>query len=97
MATLKFLDLSKLMNDLVHHDSTCTPIPTKFPLDISKFKGDYGKGITNHVMALHIWCSYNSLIDYSILGWDSFDAPFLGPLPNGTYSSQALLIVTSLP
>jgi hypothetical protein len=67
LATLNFPDLSRLMNDPVHHDPTCPPIPTKLPSDIMKFEGKNGEDHGDHVTTFHLWCSSNSLNDDSIL------------------------------
>ena len=39
LATLNFLDLSKLMNDPVHHDLTWPLASIKLPFHIPKFEG----------------------------------------------------------
>jgi hypothetical protein len=39
LETLHFPDLSKLMNDLIHHDPSWPVVPTKLPSDIPKLKG----------------------------------------------------------
>ena len=49
LETLNFLDLSKITNDLVRHNSSWPPIPTKLPSDIPKFKGKVGDDPGVHV------------------------------------------------
>jgi hypothetical protein len=66
IATLYLSDLLRLINDLIFHDPNWPPIPTKLPSDIQKFDGKYGEDPNNHIMSFHIWCSSNSLMDYSI-------------------------------
>jgi hypothetical protein len=66
LATLNLPDFSKLMNDPVCHDPTWPPIPTKLPLDILKFEGKNGEDLGDHVTTFNLWCSSNSLNDYSI-------------------------------
>jgi hypothetical protein len=66
LAMLNFPDLSRLMNDLVHHDPTWPPIPTKLPSDILKFDGMTGEDLGDHITTFHIWFSSNSLNDDSI-------------------------------
>jgi hypothetical protein len=66
LTTLNLLDLYKLMNDLVIHDPTCPPIPTKITSDIPKFEGKNGEDHGDHVTTFHRWCSSNSLNHDSI-------------------------------
>jgi hypothetical protein len=66
MATLNMLDLSKLMNELVCHDLTWPPVPTKLPSDIPKFEGKNGEDPCDHVTTFYLWCFSNSLNDNSI-------------------------------
>jgi hypothetical protein len=61
LAMLNLPNLSKLMNDLVCHDPTWSPIPTKLPLDIPKFEGKNGGDPSDHVTTFHLWCSSNYL------------------------------------
>jgi hypothetical protein len=49
------------MNDPVCHDPTWPPVPTKIPLDISKFKGKTGEDPGDHITTFHLWFSSNSL------------------------------------
>ena len=49
LETLNFPYLSKLMNDLVRHDPSWPPIPTKLPSDIPKFEGKVGDDPGSHV------------------------------------------------
>jgi hypothetical protein len=66
LATLDLLDLSRILNDLIHHSPQWPAIPTKLPSDIPKFDGKPGEDPNNHVMNFHLWCSSNSLMDDSI-------------------------------
>ena len=66
LATLNFPDLSKLMNDLVRHDPSWPPVPTKLPSDIPKFKGKVGEYPGAHATNFHLWFSSNSLDKYSV-------------------------------
>ena len=66
LAMLNLLELSKLMNDLVSHDPTWPPIPTKLPLDILKFEGKNGEDLGDHITTFQLWCSSNSHNDDSI-------------------------------
>ena len=66
MAHLNLLDLARLMNDPIHHQSFWPPMPTKMPSDIPKFEGKAGKCPQNHIMTFHLWCSSNSIVDDSI-------------------------------
>jgi hypothetical protein len=43
LETLHFPDLSKLMNDPIHHDPSWPAVPTKLPSDIPKFEGKSGE------------------------------------------------------
>jgi hypothetical protein len=54
MAMLNFLDLSKLMNNLVCHDMSWPPVPTKLPSNIPKFEGRTSEDIGNHVTTFHL-------------------------------------------
>ena len=66
LATLDLPDLSRLINDPIHHDPSCPAFPVKLPSDIPKFDGKPGEDPKNHVMTFHLWCSSNSLMDGSI-------------------------------
>jgi hypothetical protein len=66
LASLNLPDLSRLMNDLVHHDPSWPPFPTNLPSEIPKFEGKTGKDLGDHVTTFHLWCSFNSLNDDSI-------------------------------
>ena len=50
----------------IFHQTFCTPIPAKLPLDIPKFEGKVGECPQNHIMTFHLWCSSNNIIDDSI-------------------------------
>ena len=66
MAHLNLPDLSWLTNDPIHHQAFWPPMPTKLPSDIPKFEGKAGECPQNHIMAFHLWCLSNSIIDDSI-------------------------------
>ena len=66
LATLDLLDLSMILNYLIHHSPQWPAIPSKLPYDIPKFDGKVGEDPKNHVMTFHLWCSSNSLMDDSI-------------------------------
>jgi hypothetical protein len=59
-------DLSRILNDLIHHSPQWPVIPAKLPSDIPKFEGKVGEDPNNHVMNFHLWCSSNLLMDDSI-------------------------------
>jgi hypothetical protein len=63
MATLHMLDLLRLMNDPIFHDSHWPPMLTKFPSYIPNFEGKPGENPSDHVTTFHLWCSSNSLKD----------------------------------
>jgi hypothetical protein len=54
------------MNDPMHHNLLCLPVPTKFPLDIPKFEGNTSEDLVDHVTNLNLWFSSNSMNDDSI-------------------------------
>ena len=66
MAHLNLPNLSRLMNDPIHHQAFWPPMPTKMPSDIPKFEGKAGECPQNHIMTFHLWCSSNSIVDDSI-------------------------------
>jgi len=66
VATLKLLDLTRLTNDPITHFPWWPIIPTKFPSDIPKFNGNLRECLSTHVMTYQLWCSSNSINDYSI-------------------------------
>jgi hypothetical protein len=66
LATLDFLDLSRILNDPILHSPQWPVIPAKLPSDIPKFDGKVEEDLNNHVMTFHMWCSSNSLMDDSI-------------------------------
>jgi hypothetical protein len=66
LATLDLPDLSRILNDPIHHSPQWPAILAKLPSDIPKFKGKVGEDPNNHVMTFHLWCSSNSLMDDSI-------------------------------
>ena len=55
LATLNFLDLLKLTNDLVSHDPTWLFVLAKLALDIPKFKGNNGEDPGENVTTFHLW------------------------------------------
>jgi hypothetical protein len=66
LATLDLLDLSRILNDPIHHSPHCPIILKKLPFDIPKFDGKPREDPNNHVMTFHLWCSFNSFMDDSI-------------------------------
>jgi hypothetical protein len=66
LSTLNLPELSRLMNDLVHHDLTWPLVPTKIYSDIPKFEGKTGDNPGDHITTFHLWCSSNSINDVSI-------------------------------
>jgi hypothetical protein len=58
--------LSRLTNDPILHFPLWSVILAKLPSDIPKFDGKPGEDPNNHVMAFHLQCSSNSLMDDSI-------------------------------
>jgi hypothetical protein len=66
LASLNIPDLRKLINDSILHDPTWPAMPTKLPSDIPKYEGKAGDDPANHVMAFHLWCSSNNIMDDSI-------------------------------
>jgi hypothetical protein len=66
LATLDLPDMSRILNDPIHHSPQWPIITAKLPSYIPKFDGKLGEGLNNHVMTFHLWCSSNSLMDGSI-------------------------------
>jgi hypothetical protein len=66
LATLNFPNLSRLMNDLVRHDLSWPPIPTKIPSHILIFEGKTSEDPGDQNTTFHLWCSSNSVNDNSI-------------------------------
>jgi hypothetical protein len=102
LTTLNLSDLSKLMNDMVIHDPTWPPIPTKLPSDIPKFEGKNGEDLGEHVTTFHLWCSLNSL-NHDIIRLRLFQCTLIGvvsqwyiELPKGTYGSFNQFVVAFL-
>ena len=54
------------MNDLVRHDPSWPPVPTKLPSDIPKFEGKVGEDPGAYATTFQLWCSSNSLNKYSV-------------------------------
>jgi hypothetical protein len=102
LAMLNFPDLSRLMNDHVHHDLTWPPVPTKIPSDIPKFEGKTGEDPGDHVTTFHLWCSSNSLNDDSI-HLRLFQCTLMGvavkwyiELPGGAYKTFNQMVLVFL-
>jgi hypothetical protein len=102
LAMLNLPDLSKLMNDLVSHDPTWPPVPTKLPSDIPKFEGKNGEDPGDHVTTFHLWCSSNSL-NHDSIRLRLFQCTLIGvasqwyiELPRGTYGSFHQLVLAFL-
>ena len=53
LATLDLPDLSRLINESIHHDPSWPAILVKLPSDIPKFDGKPGEDPKNHVMTFH--------------------------------------------
>jgi hypothetical protein len=66
LTTLDLRDLSRILNDPIHHSPQWPVIPAKLPSNIPKFDDKVGEDPNNHVMNFHLWCSSNSLMDDSI-------------------------------
>jgi hypothetical protein len=66
LATLDLPDLSRILNDPIHHSPQWPAILAKLPSNIPKFDGKVGEDLNNHMMNFHLWCSSNSLMDDSI-------------------------------
>jgi hypothetical protein len=66
LASLNIPYLTKLTNDPILHDDTWPAMPTKLPSDIPNFEGKAGDDPANHVMTFHLWCSSNSIMEYSV-------------------------------
>jgi hypothetical protein len=63
LETLHLPEFLRLLNIMIYHDLHWPPMPTKFPLDITKFKGKPGEYMGDHVTTFHLWCSSNALKD----------------------------------
>jgi hypothetical protein len=99
---LNFPFFFRLMNDPVHHDMSCPPIPTKIPSDIQKFEGNTGEDSSDHVTNFHIWFSSNSVNDDSI-HLILFQHILMGvymklyiELPGGTYKNFNQMVLVFL-
>jgi hypothetical protein len=99
LAMLNLSYLSKLMNDLVSHDPTYPPVPTKFLSDIPKFEGKNGEDPGDHIATFHLWCSSNSL-NHDYIRLRLFYCTLIEivsqwyiELPRGTYGSFQQLVL----
>jgi hypothetical protein len=61
MDMLNLQDLSRLMNEPVHHDTTFPFVHTNISSDIPKFEGNNGEDTSDHVTNFHLWFSSNSI------------------------------------
>jgi hypothetical protein len=102
LAMLNLPYLSKIMNDLVSHDPTWSPVPTKIPSDIPKFEGKNGEDPGDHVTTFHLWFSSNSL-NHDSIRLQLFQCTLIGvasqwyiELPRGTYGSFHQLVLAFL-
>jgi hypothetical protein len=102
LATLNLPYFSKLLNDLVIHDPTWPPVPTKLPLDIPKFEGKNGEDPGDHVTTFHLWCSLNSM-NHDSIRLQLSQCTLIGvasqwyiELPRGTYASFHPLVLAFL-
>jgi hypothetical protein len=102
LAMLNLIDLSRLMNNPVHHDPTWPPIPTKLLSDILKFERKTGEDPGDHVTTFHLWCSSNSLNGDSI-SLILFQCTLTGvmekwyiDLPGGTYGNFNQMVLVFL-
>jgi hypothetical protein len=101
-STLDLLDLSRILNDPIHHSPHWPVIPAKLPSDIPKFNGKPGDDPNNHVMTFHLWCSSNSFMDDSI-GLHLFQRTLTGStakwyieLPRGFFTNFNTLAIDFL-
>jgi hypothetical protein len=99
---LNLPNLSKLLNDPVHHDLSWSPIPTKIPSNILKYEGDTGEDSGDHVITFHLWCSYNSL-NYDSICLRLFQGTLTGvsmkwymKIPGGTYGNFNEMVLVFL-
>ena len=102
LATLNLPDLSKLMNDVLHNDTSWPSVPTKIPPNIPKFEGRTGEDPGDHVTTFHLWCSSNSLND-NYIQLILFQRTLTGvtkkwyiKLPRGTYETFSQMILDFL-
>jgi hypothetical protein len=102
LAMLNLPYLSKLMNDLLCHDTSWPPIPTKIPLDIPKFEGKNGEDPGDHVTTFHPWCSSSSLNDEYIQliffqrTLKGVSAKWYIKLPRGAYGTFSHMVLVFL-
>jgi hypothetical protein len=102
LSMLNFPYLSRLMNDLVHHDPSCPPVLTKLPLYILKFEGNTGEDPSDQVTIFHLWCSSNSFNDDSIhlilfrRTVTGVSTKWYIELPGGTYSNFNQMVLVFL-
>jgi hypothetical protein len=102
LATLNLPKLSKLMNDLVHHDLSWPSIPTKRPSRIQKFEGRTGEDISDHVTIFHLLFSSNS-VNNDYIQLILFQCTLIGvstkwyiKLPRGAYKTFNQLVLVFL-
>jgi len=69
LATLNILDLYKLTNDPIYHNSHWPPILHKIPANIPKFEGKQWDDTGTHFSTYHLWCVSKSMVDYNIHLW----------------------------
>jgi hypothetical protein len=99
---LNFPELSRLMNDPVHHNPSWSPFPTKLPSDILKFKGNTSEDPGDHVTNFYLWLSSNSLNNDSI-HLRLFQCTLMGveakwyiEIPRGTYENFNQIVLVFL-
>ena len=63
MDSLNLLYQEHFTNELIHHDPTHPPYPTKLPLDVPIFEGNSGEDPQNHVMSFKLWCFLNFVVN----------------------------------
>jgi hypothetical protein len=102
LAMLNLLDLPKLMTNLVSHDPTWPPIPTKLPSDILNFEGKNGEDLGDHITTFHLWSSSNSLND-DYIRLRLFQHTLIGvavkwyiELPTGAYGTFSHMVLVFL-
>jgi hypothetical protein len=66
MEGLNLHDLTKLINDLIFHDTNWPNIQNKNPSDIPMFEGKPREYPSKHIIPFHLWFSSNSITKDSI-------------------------------